>query len=54
MLTAVLFFVQAYVAHQLDSLLLKIISGLIAFALFFVYLIKQEQLHWRQLPFLKR
>jgi O-antigen/teichoic acid export membrane protein len=53
-LTAVLFFAQSFIAHQLDALFLKIFSGLIAFALFLVYVIKQEQLHWRQLPFLKR
>jgi O-antigen/teichoic acid export membrane protein len=53
-LTAVLFFVQSFIAHQLDALFLKICSGLIAFALFLVYVVKQEQLHWRQLPFLKR
>ena len=53
-ITAVLFFAQSFIAHQLDALFLKICSGLIAFALFLVYVIKQEQLHWRQLPFLKR
>jgi O-antigen/teichoic acid export membrane protein len=53
-LTAFLFFAQSFIAHQLDALFLKICSGLIAFALFLVYVIKQEQLHWRQLPFLKR
>jgi O-antigen/teichoic acid export membrane protein len=53
-LTAVLFFAQSFIAHQLDALFLKICSGLIAFVLFLVYVVKQEQLHWRQLPFLKR
>jgi len=53
-LTAVLFFAQSFIAHQLDALFLKICSGLIAFALFLAYVVKQEQLHWRQLPFLKR
>jgi len=53
-LTAFLFFAQSFIAYQLDALFLKICSGLIAFALFLVYVIKQEQLHWRQLPFLKR
>jgi len=53
-LTAFLFFAQSFIAHQLDALFLKICSGLIAFALFLVYVVKQEQLHWRQLPFLKR